>query len=81
MGETLARVIYNCTNSEYFSVKMKSKIVFETHCHCTFFVHSDTDNCEGVDCQNGGTCVDEVAGYHCECVEGYSGDHCETSKL
>ncbi|KAI8511720.1 hypothetical protein Bbelb_108200 [Branchiostoma belcheri] len=34
-------------------------------------------NCSGVTCQNGGTCVDGVNSYRCDCVSGYEGDHCE----
>ncbi|XP_078659592.1 uncharacterized protein LOC144904521 [Branchiostoma floridae x Branchiostoma belcheri] len=39
---------------------------------------SDTDDCDGVTCQNGGTCVDGDNTYTCDCVSGYEGDHCET---
>ena len=28
-------------------------------------------------CANGGVCVDEVDGYHCNCPEPYVNEHCE----
>ncbi|XP_066274796.1 uncharacterized protein [Branchiostoma lanceolatum] len=37
----------------------------------------DIDDCASVTCQNGGTCVDGVDSYGCDCVAGYDGDHCE----
>ena len=39
----------------------------------------DADNCASNPCQNGGTCTDELNQYNCTCVDGYTGDHCETS--
>ena len=32
-------------------------------------------------CDNGGTCEDGIAEYTCTCVNGFVGEHCETSKL
>ena len=40
----------------------------------------DIDECSGVTCQNGGTCVDGINGYTCNCVAGYTGTHCETGQ-
>ena len=31
-----------------------------------------------VRCMNGGSCVDGDRNYSCQCVAGYSGQHCET---
>ena len=31
-------------------------------------------------CQNGGTCVDQLNAFFCDCVDGYTGDMCETRK-
>ena len=41
---------------------------------------SDIDECASHPCQNGGTCVDEVNGYTCNCDPGWTGLHCETSE-
>ena len=36
----------------------------------------DIDDCSPNPCQNGGSCIDEVDSYKCECVEGYFGENC-----
>ena len=43
-------------------------------------VISDIDGCASNPCQSGGTCVDVANGYTCNCVAGYIGDHCQTSR-
>ncbi|CAH1255193.1 JAG1 [Branchiostoma lanceolatum] len=37
----------------------------------------DTDDCQSDPCQNGGTCVDGLDSYSCNCTNGFSGDTCE----
>ncbi|MDP6946424.1 MAG: calcium-binding EGF-like domain-containing protein, partial [Myxococcota bacterium] len=39
---------------------------------------TDIDDCDPNPCDNGGTCVDGVNTFDCECLEGYGGDHCES---
>ena len=41
----------------------------------------DVDECASSPCQNGGTCVDVVNAYTCNCVPGYTGDNCDTGNL
>lgn len=41
---------------------------------------SDIPDCPGIQCLNGGTCNDGIAAYNCSCVDGFTGEHCETSK-
>ncbi|XP_053380102.1 uncharacterized protein LOC123547975 [Mercenaria mercenaria] len=38
----------------------------------------DTNDCEGVTCENGGYCVDSLNSYTCICEAGFRGQHCET---
>ena len=40
--------------------------------------NSDGNECSPDPCQNGGTCVDLVGSYRCDCRTGYSGSNCET---
>ena len=53
--------------------------------HDTIFMlsnlSSDIDECLSGPCENGGTCTDEVNGYICSCVAGYTGTLCETGIL
>ncbi|KAI8486344.1 hypothetical protein Bbelb_358430 [Branchiostoma belcheri] len=37
----------------------------------------DTDDCQSNPCQNGGTCVDGLDSYSCNCTNSFSGDTCE----
>ncbi len=41
---------------------------------------SDIDECASNPCENGGTCVDDINQYTCNCDPGWTGVHCETSK-
>ncbi|XP_058015556.1 fibropellin-3-like [Ahaetulla prasina] len=36
----------------------------------------DIDECESQPCENGGSCVDLVNSYRCDCLPGYSGETC-----
>lgn len=41
--------------------------------HC----QSDIDECNSTPCLNGGTCIDQPNGYHCNCTEQWMGSNCE----
>ena len=43
----------------------------------TYFV-SEVDECSSNPCENGGTCIDGINEYSCQCVAGYIGANCET---
>ena len=40
-------------------------------------LYSDIDDCASSPCQNGGTCVDDINSYTCNCDVGYTGENCE----
>ena len=42
-----------------------------------YFFPSDINECSSNPCLNGGTCVDQVNGFNCTCVAGYTGTRCE----
>ena len=42
------------------------------------FSQPDINECESSPCSNEATCVDDVNGYTCNCIAGYTGTHCET---
>ena len=41
---------------------------------------SDIDECESGPCQNNGTCTDGTNLFSCQCMPGWNGTKCETSK-
>ena len=41
---------------------------------------TDIDECTSNPCGFGGTCVDEVNGYSCQCADGFFGTFCDISK-
>ena len=44
-------------------------------------IFADIDDCINEPCGNGGTCIDDISGFICECVPGYEGVTCQYSKL
>lgn len=38
------------------------------------------DDCMSDPCQNGGTCIDGIDTYSCECAPGFEGSHCEENR-
>ena len=47
-------------------------------CSLKLYVYLDIDECELTElCQNGGTCNNMDGSYTCDCVSGFTGQHCE----
>ena len=46
----------------------------------SFYIHADINECSSNPCVNGGTCVDQVNAYVCNCTPGYAGVNCQTGK-
>ena len=39
---------------------------------------TDINDCVNHTCQNGGSCVDGINNFTCNCLKGYTGSHCQT---
>ena len=47
----------------------------------TCFNFVDINDCAPNPCENGGSCVDQVDAFICNCAPGYGGDTCSASKI
>ena len=45
------------------------------------FAFVDIDECASVSCQNGGTCIDGINEFTCDCVPGHTGSICDIGEL
>ena len=41
------------------------------------YIYPDINECDPSPCQNGGTCIDLVSAFDCQCIAGFEGDRCE----
>ena len=42
------------------------------------FYFADVDDCVNHTCANGGSCIDGINSYSCNCSVGFTGNRCET---
>jgi len=64
-------------SSTYFSFRTKLQVLFNKHILLCF---SDNNECSPNPCRKGGTCTEGENSYTCNCVAGYNGVNCQTSK-
>ena len=67
----------------FVAVGRGGRLVFRINFHifnCKTDFHADINECSSNPCLNGGTCIDQVNGYVCNCQDGYGGVHCQTGK-
>ena len=51
------------------------------HLFCSQILFTDIDDCVNHTCGNGGSCEDGVNSYSCNCLVGFTGNHCETGSM
>ena len=42
-----------------------------------YFIPVEIDECESFPCVNGGSCLDQIDSYQCQCRDGFTGVNCE----
>lgn len=62
-----------CEISEFIYYYYRSRTKFRN----STLIHADIDECSGDPCEHGGTCVDLVGGFRCECPPEWTGFTCE----
>lgn len=50
---------------------------FFSHVYCPFLIADILNECNSGPCHNGGTCIDHLGKFECECTNDYSGQRCE----
>ena len=48
-------------------------------CNLLFHLLTEIDECLSDPCLNDGTCLDEINGYTCQCIDGFTDAQCQTS--
>lgn len=59
---------------------LNKSFCFHVYPSLIYVPSTDINDCANRTCQNGGSCVDGVNRYSCNCLAGFTGDHCETSR-
>ena len=72
-------------NSYMANEQKKNMFTLILKCSKTFQIKilsigSDPDDCAAANdpCQNGATCIDGAGEYWCNCLDDFTGEHCET---
>ena len=66
-----------CTFHKIFQLEIFQFILQNWKRSQTFTSSLDIDDCDANQCENGGTCQDEINAYSCVCAPGYTGNNCE----
>ena len=59
---------------------MKATLQESSNTFSILYLLKDIDECVNHSCLNGGSCVDGVNNYSCNCLPGFTGDRCETGR-
>lgn len=68
---------YHCNDGYIMSSPNNTSICIEDGMWSEAPQCEEIDECQSQPCQNGALCKDRISHFLCDCLEGYSGNHCE----
>ena len=85
--ETETRGPNDVSGKTFINIQVRScgLLMRMSHCICFFsfavFYYLDIDECLSNPCVNGGSCINGVNSYRCNCLSGWEGPHCADGKF
>ena len=82
LTETCNETKRDCNETKYAMTRLLFVFIviciITNYIYCYFHLELDINECISNPCLNGGNCTDQVNGFTCSCVPGFSGTRCET---
>ncbi|KAJ6224453.1 hypothetical protein RDWZM_002998 [Blomia tropicalis] len=76
-GNPIVDLFFNCTENGILQELKENPEIRDEFVHIHSKCVEKEDLCKDYECKNNGTCVVEDMKPHCNCLKGWTGDHCE----